>query len=77
MGVTERTPQNVRAWVERTCAAQGIPVFVTDPVVVTAVAVLIGQTRQTGSKRSGSKRLRPGTAGRMVIRSRSEATTAR
>jgi hypothetical protein len=67
----------LRAWVERTCAAQGLPVKVTDPAVVAAVATLLGQNRQTGSSRSGSKRLRPRTAGRMTTRSSSEATIAR
>jgi hypothetical protein len=57
-------PEVARAWVERTCAAQGLAVRVTDPRVVADVAVLLDQTRQSGSTRSGSKRVRPGTAGR-------------
>ena len=32
----------VREWVERSCAAQGVPVFVTDVVVVGRVGVLLG-----------------------------------
>ncbi|NYJ18882.1 hypothetical protein HNR05_000673 [Leifsonia psychrotolerans] len=32
----------VRAWVERTCAAQGVPVFVADAAVVGRVGTLLG-----------------------------------
>jgi hypothetical protein len=32
----------VREWVERSCATQGVPVFVTDVVVVGRVGVLLG-----------------------------------
>ena len=77
MALKEAASSDVRAWVERTCAAQGVPVKVTDPVVLAAVAVLLGQTRQTGSRRSELKRFRPATAGRTVIRSSIEATIAR
>ena len=70
-------PAAVRAWVERTCAAQGLPVKVTDHAALAAVATLLGQTRQTGSIRSGSKRARPGVAGLTTARSRTAATTAR
>lgn len=31
----------VRAWVESTCAAQGVPVVVTDPVVLRRVGALL------------------------------------
>ena len=58
------SPEEVRAWVERTCAEQGLAVKVTDPSVVRDVALLLGQSRQTGSTRPGSKRVRPGVAGR-------------
>jgi len=71
------TPQMVRAWVERTCAAQGVPVVVTDPVTIAKVAALLAQTRQTGSTRSGSKRARPRTAGETTARSRTASTIAR
>jgi hypothetical protein len=49
-----------RRWAEKTALAQGLPVKVTDPVVLRDVAVLLGlkpQTRQTGASRAGSKRL--------------------
>ena len=36
------SPDDVRALVERTCAAQGIPVQASAPGVVAAVAVLLG-----------------------------------
>lgn len=32
----------VREWVERSCALQGVPVFITDVVVVDRVRVLLG-----------------------------------
>jgi hypothetical protein len=76
MGVST-TSEAVRAWVARTCAAQRLPVKINDPAVIAATAVLVRQTRQTGSRRSGSKRFRPGTAGRIVTRSRTDATIAR
>lgn len=66
-----------RAWAERTCAEQGIGVKVTDAAAVAAVATLLGQTRQMGSMRAGSKVVRPRTAGRTMARSRTAATIAR
>jgi len=66
-----------RAWVESTCARQGVPAKVTEPAAIEAVAALVGQTRQTGSRRSGSKRFRPATARPTTTRSRTEATIAR
>lgn len=32
----------VRAWLEASCAAQGVPVVVSDPGVIANVAVLLG-----------------------------------
>ena len=72
-----RTAEMARAWVERTCAAQGLSVHVTDAATVQGLAVLLRQTRQIGARRSGSKRLRPRTAGDTTTRSRIEATIAR
>jgi hypothetical protein len=69
--------ESARTWVEQTCAAQGVPVKVTNAGAVEGVAVLLGQTRQTGSNRAGSKRFRPRTAGATTTRSRTEATIAR
>ncbi len=78
MGVTAAPdPEAVRAWVERTCAAQGVPVKVRDPGVIRDAVALLGQSRQTGSTRSGSKRVRPRTAARTIARSRTAATIAR
>jgi len=75
MGMTAR--ELARQWVERTCAAQGVPSKVTDRVAIGTVVVLLGQSRQTGSIRSGSKRVRPRMAGRTMARSRTAATIAR
>ena len=78
MGVRRMpTPEVARAWVERTCAQQGVPVKITDPVVIAAVVVLLGQNRQTASTRSGSKAVRPRTAGRTTARSKTAATIDR
>jgi hypothetical protein len=57
------TREMARRWLDRTCAAQGVPVEVEDPATLAKVVALLGQTRQTGSTRSGSKTLRPRTAG--------------
>jgi len=48
--VTEETRDGVpvevlKAWVERSCAAQGLPVKVTDPAVLGQVGVLLGRSR--------------------------------
>ena len=57
----EEFEERVRAWVERSCAEQGVPFKVTDRRVVAQVAELLrtrpGQSRQTGSSRDSSKRL--------------------
>lgn len=66
-----------RRWAERTCEAQGVPAKVVDRAAIGTIVVLLGQSRQTGSTRSGSKRVRPRTAGRMTARSRTAATIAR
>ena len=47
----------VRAWVERTCAEQGIPAKVTNPAKIARVAELLSQGRQKAVKRDSSKRL--------------------
>ena len=70
-------PEVVRAWVERTRAAQGLPEVLDDAVIVPRVAALLGQALQTGSMRSGSKVVRPGTAGRITARSKSAETMDR
>jgi hypothetical protein len=45
------------AWVEATCADQGIPVAISDPLTIRTVAGILAQGRQTGDKRDSSKRL--------------------
>lgn len=42
MGLSHVPDDKLRAWVERTCAEQGVPVAITDPVTVGRVAVLLG-----------------------------------
>lgn len=41
------------AWVEATCAAQGVPVRVTDPGVLARVGVLMGAAPGTDGRVSG------------------------
>ena len=67
----------VQAWVERTCALQGVPAKVQDPLVIAQIVALLGQARQTASIRSSSKVLRPGVAGRTTARSSTAATIER
>jgi hypothetical protein len=77
MGLKPPDLEAVRAWVERTRLAQGLPAHLDDPVVIARVVALLPQARQTGSMRSGSKAVRPGTAGRITARSRSADTIER
>jgi hypothetical protein len=78
MGMTEVDPREVaRRWVERTCKAQRITAKVADRGAIGTIAVLLGQSRQTGSMRSGSKRARPRTARPTTARSSTAATIAR
>jgi hypothetical protein len=76
MGLTEREAE-ARAWAERTCAAQGLAVKVRDARTIETTVALLGQTRQTGSTRSGSKRVLPRTAGPTIARSRIASTIER
>ena len=46
-----------QAWVERTCADQGVPVKLADPLALEKVAELLSQARQHGVSRDSSKRL--------------------
>jgi hypothetical protein len=43
----------IRAWTEASCAAQGIPTLVTDPVTVAQVGALLG-VQADGPARRGS-----------------------
>jgi hypothetical protein len=73
----EPDPEVVRAWVARTRAAQGLPVELTDPVVIARVVALLAQARQRGEIRSASKPVRPRTAGRTIARSSTAETIER
>lgn len=77
MGLKPPDPAVVRAWVERTRAAQGLPPTLDDPVVIARIVALLPQARQTGSMRAGSKVERPGTAERITARSRTADTIDR
>lgn len=48
------TTDQVRAWVERTCQAQGFTVPITDPAVLSRVGVLLGVPRRQASAGRGA-----------------------
>jgi hypothetical protein len=48
----------LRAWVEATCAAQGVPVAVTDGGTVFRVGVLLGGRGAAGRSRSDDRSAR-------------------
>jgi hypothetical protein len=78
--IRKLAPEVVQAWLEASCAAQGVPLKVTDAAIVTQVARLInprlGQSRQTVETREGSKVVRPRTAGPTTARSTRDETMA-
>jgi hypothetical protein len=51
--------QALLRWLEASCAAQGIPVVVTDAGVVSRVGVLLGGRAPAGLPRSGDRGTRP------------------
>jgi hypothetical protein len=67
--LSNRSPSSTAAhadaqeWVERTCAAQGVPVKIVDHTTLVAIAVLFGQTDPTGLIGSGSGRALRARAG--------------
>ncbi len=56
------TPEGLRAWVVASCAAQGVPLHVTDPRVLEQVRVLL--TGGAGSPAQARQRERGGPARR-------------
>ncbi|TFD70564.1 hypothetical protein E3T38_04835 [Cryobacterium sp. Hb1] len=48
----------LRAWLEATCAVQGVPVAVTDAGVVSRVGVLLRGRDVAGQPRSGDRNAR-------------------
>ena len=77
VGLKPLDPAVVAAWVARTRAAQALPVSIEDPVVIGRIVDLVGQARQTGASRSGSKVPRPRTAGATTARSSTADTIER
>lgn len=57
MGLSHLTDAELAAWVASSCAAQGVPVKVTDPTVVRRVGTLLGAagSGSRGRKRSGTR----------------------
>lgn len=51
------TPEQMRLWVESSCAARGVPVLVSDLGVLARVSVLLGGTR--GKPAGARDRLQP------------------
>jgi hypothetical protein len=54
---TEDLKARAIAWVEATCADQGVPVKLSDPLLLARAAEILAQGRQTGVSRDSSKRL--------------------
>jgi hypothetical protein len=54
---TDELKARARAWVERTCVDQDVPVKLSDPLALAKVAEILAQGRQTGVSRDSSKRL--------------------
>lgn len=52
MGLSHLPPDELAAWVEASCAAQGVPARITDAHVVREVAVLLGGPVRAGSGRT-------------------------
>lgn len=55
------SPDRVRAWLEASCAAQGVPVVVTDALVLARVAALVSGTAGAAARRVSAE---AGPAGR-------------
>ena len=57
MGLSHLSEDELAAWVTASCAAQGVPVKVTDPTVVRRVGALLGAGVEgvRGRKRSGTR----------------------
>ena len=54
----ERPPdwsERAVAWVERSCAEQGVPVKLTDPVALQRIADILGEARDAREARKGSR----------------------
>jgi hypothetical protein len=56
-GIDAEVTARAVAWVEATCAGQGVPVKLSDPLALAKVAELLAQGCQTGVSRDSSKRL--------------------
>ena len=51
MGLSALSAEDLAAWVAKSCAAQGVPVKVTDPAVLRQVGVLLtGQASGSGAR---------------------------
>lgn len=57
MGLSNLSPEELAAWVSASCAAQGVPVKVSDPTMVRRVGALLGapDRGEAGSQRSGNR----------------------
>jgi hypothetical protein len=57
-------PAEVRAWVERTCAEQGVPVGIEDPETIRFIAGIFIAQRRANEARARAARRRRGTGRR-------------
>jgi len=63
MAMIEPTAEVVAGWVEKSTADQGIPVTVTDPVVVGSVSVLLREGREPVRSETPDRREAVGVEG--------------
>jgi hypothetical protein len=53
MGLSNLSPEELAAWVAKSCTAQGVPVKVTDPAVLRQMGELLGgQASGSGVRRA-------------------------
>ena len=55
-------PAALADWVTRSCATQGVPVFVSDPTVLARVRALVGAGEPDAGPHRGPRRLAAPTA---------------
>lgn len=54
VGLSDLPPDRLAAWVEASCAAQGVPSRLTDPALLGRVVVLLGDSAEAARARARS-----------------------
>ncbi len=62
MGLSDAPEDRLRAWLESSCAAQGVPVLVDDPGTLMRVAALLGGAASGPGSQARSARSRAAAA---------------